>query len=246
MTNHVESPYTRPVQIGSATVGGGHPFVVIAGPALEPVGPRAADMISLAERMSAKAREVDVPLIFRVAVKDRVDGASTVFGEMLATLREVRARVNVPVAIDLTEPQQVSAAAEVADLLQIPGARCRQTDLVLEAARTGRPVNVEKDPSLTPWDAVNLVETVVGVGNWNVMLTECGTTVGHDHLVVEFDGFSFLRETGFPLVFDAGGGEMAANGLAAGADGISLVVQDDSLASLPGLLQRLKGIAQTV
>jgi 2-dehydro-3-deoxyphosphooctonate aldolase (KDO 8-P synthase) len=246
MTNHATSPYTRPIQIGSATLGGGHPFVLLAGPELSDDDRNIRGVISLAEQLSAQTRELAVPFIFRVAVLPRDKRSAAVFDETLSVLREIHDRAKVPVAIDVTEPQHVLAAAEVADLLQIPSGLCRETDLILEAARTGRPVNVEKDPSLTPWDAVAIVDSVAAVGNWNVALTEHGTTVGHDRLVVDFEGFSFLRDTGFPLIFDAGSGELAAKGLTAGADGIALVVRDDTLAALPRLLQQLKGIDQEV
>jgi 2-dehydro-3-deoxyphosphooctonate aldolase (KDO 8-P synthase) len=241
MTNQATSPYTRPIQIGSATLGGGLPFVLLAGPLIVDAA-ALRDSVAFAEKLSARTKALEVPLIFRITLANRDNGLGHLFDETLSALRDVRDRAGVPIAADVTAPEQVSAAAEVADLLQIPAALCRETDLILEAAHTGRPVNVEKDPSLTPLDAVNIVETVASAGNWNVMLTDRGTTVGRDRLVVDFDGFSFLRETGFPLVFDAGSGDLATNGLTAGADGIALVLAEDAIATLPRLLQQLKVI----
>jgi 2-dehydro-3-deoxyphosphooctonate aldolase (KDO 8-P synthase) len=241
MTNQVTSPYTRPIQIGSATLGGGHPFVLLAGPVVsEAAGIH--ESVAFAEKLAAQTKEAEVPLIFRIIGANRENGLGRAFADTLSALREVRDRTGVSVAVDVTESGQISAAAELADMLQIPAARCRATDLILDAAHTGRPVNVEKDPSLTPADAVAIVETVASAGNWNVMLTDRGTTVGRDRLVVDFDGFSFLRETGFPLVFDAGSGDLATNGLTAGADGIALALTDGAIAALPRLLQQLKGI----
>jgi 2-dehydro-3-deoxyphosphooctonate aldolase (KDO 8-P synthase) len=160
-------------------------------------------------------------------------------------------------------------------LLQIPAAVCRPADLLIEAARTGRPVNIEKGPLIAPMEAIGLLDLVASVGNWNVMLTECGTSSDHDRLVVDVRDMTIMRETGFPLVFDAGprpdaanldvqsrrraAREVAESALTVGLDGIALFVEDEtetraapfgtagiSLASLPGLLHRLKEIEQTV
>src|SRR5712671_1201315 len=100
MTTHAASPYTRPIQIGSATIGGGHPFVLIAGPTLSEGGHGIGDPFSLADRLSAQTRELDVPFIFRIAAAGRADGPE-VFAETLSALREIRTRLGIPVAVDV-------------------------------------------------------------------------------------------------------------------------------------------------
>jgi len=259
------SPYTRPVQVGSATLGGGHPFVLIAGPALARGGLRRGDVFSMANTLCAQTRELDVPWIFRIVAPSPEDRAATAFEDMLVVARDVHSRLRVPVAVEVHHPNDVAPAAEVADLLQIPAACCRDVELVTNAARTGRPVNIETDPSLAPADAVGLLEQVAGVGNWNVMLTARG--INGESSGIDVRGLRDMREAGFPLVYDVGpdvartdskeraAGELAQHALTAGVDGIALIVEDDgedadpavgtagySLAALPRLLQRLKAV----
>ena len=163
--------------------------------------------------------------------------------------------------------------AEAANLLHIPSDLCRQTDLLSAAARTGRPVSIEKGRFLAPWDAVHILEKVSSVGNWNVMLTECGSSFGCDRRVVDFPGFEVMREAGFPFLFDASRslekpildtrscsglvGCLAEASLAMGVDGISLVVHDGASEGVRGVasspiddlsrrLRRLKEIERVV
>jgi 2-dehydro-3-deoxyphosphooctonate aldolase (KDO 8-P synthase) len=263
-----EAPYTRPIQIGSATLGGGHPFVLIAGP---PAWKGAEDAIRLAEELAALTQKLEVPFIFRIR---SVSPDRSSFEGALAVIREVRQRFGVPASIDVREIRQVAPAAEAVNLLQIPSDLSRQTDLLLEAARTGRPVNIEKGSFLAPWDAVNALEKVAGAGNWNVMLTEVGTSFGYDRLVVDFRGFPILRESGFPLIFDSShplgaagpdarperrlGTGLCEAALAAGVDGLALAIGGEisespeacgvlcPIEALPRLLNRLKAIDRVV
>lgn len=264
MNDRDASPYTRPVQIGSATVGGGHPFVLLAGLATRGDRLGTGDVFSVADKLSTQTRELDVPLIFRIAARPPERRSAAAFEEMLAVLREIRRRLRVPVAVEVHNPNEVARGAEVADLLQIPAVCCRDIDLLTDAARTGRPVNIEKDPSLAPSDAVRLLEQGANVGNWNVMVTACGTSGDPG---IDVRGFTVMRESGFPVVFDAGPnvggahsnepatGELAKHALIAGVDGIAVIVEEEtektdpasgpvgySLAALPQLLQRLKAI----
>jgi 2-dehydro-3-deoxyphosphooctonate aldolase (KDO 8-P synthase) len=198
MSSYPESPYTRPIQVGSATIGGGHPFVLLGGPAL--VDGR-GDPFAVAERLDTLTRELDVPFIFKSAAPGDLD--PTEFEKSVSLLREIRSRFAIPVCVELRDTGQVDRGAEAANLLHIPSDLCRQTDLLGAAARTGRPVSIEKGPFLAPWDAVHILEKVSSVGNWNVMLIECGSSFGYDRRVVDFPGFEVMREAGFPFLFDA-------------------------------------------
>lgn len=116
---------------------------------------------------------------------------------------EIRSSLGVPVLTDVHEPSQCARVAEAVDVLQIPAFLCRQTDLLVAAAKTGRAVNVKKGQFLAPWDMVNVVEKVTGAGNRNVMVTERGTSFGYNTLVSDMRALPVLRETGAPVIFDA-------------------------------------------
>jgi 2-dehydro-3-deoxyphosphooctonate aldolase (KDO 8-P synthase) len=269
MASFPEPAYTRPIQVGSVTIGGGHPFVLLAGPALLE---GAGNPLALAEKLVALTRELDVPFIFK-STSAREDPRSADFATTLSILREIRSRFAIPVSVELREREQVAQGAETANLLHIPGDLSRQTDLLSAAAGTGRPVSIEKGPFLAPWDAVHILEKVSSVGNWNVMITECGSSFGYDRRVVDFPGFSVMRETGFPLLLDVSRsfsapsldarpgrgleGGLAEAALAVGVDGVSLVVHDNdtepvgrasscSIEDLPARLRRLKQIERVV
>ena len=152
----------------------------------------------------------------------------------------------MPILTDIHEPSQAAPAAEVADVLQIPAFLCRQTDLLVAAARTGRVVNIKKGQFLAPDDVRHAVAKVVGAGNSRVIVTERGTSFGYHNLVVDMRAFPMMREQGVPVVFDVthslqlpGGGDgvtaglaqyiepLASAGVAAGVDGVFLEVHDD-------------------
>jgi 2-dehydro-3-deoxyphosphooctonate aldolase (KDO 8-P synthase) len=164
----------------------------------------------------------------------------------LRTLDEVKRVAGVPVLTDIHEPWQAEPVAAVADVLQIPAFLCRQTDLLVAAARTGRPVNVKKGQFLAPLDLRHAVDKIVEAGNDRVILTERGATFGYNNLVVDMRAFPILRSLGYPVVFDVthslqlpGGGDgvtagqaefivpMASAGVAAGVDAVFLEVHDD-------------------
>jgi 2-dehydro-3-deoxyphosphooctonate aldolase (KDO 8-P synthase) len=204
----------------------------------------------MAERIREIAGELGVPYVFKASF-DKANRSSieSFRGPGLergcAILREVRERFRVPVTTDLHEPYQAEPVAAAVDLLQIPAFLCRQTDLLLASARTGKPVNVKKGQFLAPWDVKNVVEKIRSAGNPNVLVTERGTTFGYNNLVVDLRGFPILRETGAPLVFDvthslqlpggagkSSGGEsrfireLASAGVAAGVDAVFMEVHD--------------------
>jgi 2-dehydro-3-deoxyphosphooctonate aldolase (KDO 8-P synthase) len=169
----------------------------------------------------------------------------------LEILAEVRARHRLPILTDVHETHQVARAAEVADVLQIPAFLCRQTDLVLEAARTGKVVNIKKGQFMAPWDMKGVVEKAASTGNRRVMVTERGFSFGYNNLVVDMRSFSAMRAFGFPVVFDVthsvqrpgglgdrSGGEahfidtLAPAGVAAGIDGLFMEVHENPARAL--------------
>ncbi len=121
----------------------------------------------------------------------------------LPIFAEIRDSVGLPVITDVHEPEQCAAVAEAVDVLQIPAFLCRQTDLLLAAAATGKPVNVKKGQFLAPWDMNNVVAKLVGAGNPNVLVTERGVSFGYNTLVSDMRALPILAETGAPVVFDA-------------------------------------------
>jgi 2-dehydro-3-deoxyphosphooctonate aldolase (KDO 8-P synthase) len=187
------------------TVGGGHPLVLIGGPcAIE--GEKHALMI--AERLASIAADHRVPFIYKSSY-DKANRLSVNgyrgpgLTEGLRILRKVRDEIRVPVLSDIHQVSEVEPAADVLDVLQIPAFLCRQTDLVLAAGRTGKPVNVKKGQFLAPRDMKNMVDKVRSTGNEAILLTERGTSFGYQNLVVDMRGLEDMRELGYPVVFDA-------------------------------------------
>jgi 2-dehydro-3-deoxyphosphooctonate aldolase (KDO 8-P synthase) len=161
----------------------------------------------VAARLVDITGELGIPLVFKASY-DKANRSS--LGSYrgpgmergLEILAAVRDRHRVPILTDVHEVAQVSAAAAVADVLQIPAFLCRQTDLVVEAARSGRIVNVKKGQFMAPWDMKGPLEKAAATGNRQVMVTERGFTFGYNNLVVDMRSFPALRALGFPVVFD--------------------------------------------
>lgn len=137
----------------------------------------------------------------------------------LDVLRQVKAEIGVPVITDIHEPWQVEKTAEVADVLQIPAFLCRQTDLLVEAARSGKAVNVKKGQFLAPWDAKNIVEKLQAAGCDKVLLTERGASFGYNNLVVDLRSFPIIRSFDVPVVFDVTHSLQLPGGLGKATDG---------------------------
>jgi 2-dehydro-3-deoxyphosphooctonate aldolase (KDO 8-P synthase) len=231
--------------VGSVRIGGGNPLVLIAGPC---VIEDEAHLLGVGERLTELCGAAGLPLILKASF-DKANRTShrsyrgPGLERGLETLARVREKLGVPVLSDVHEPAQVPAAAEVLDVLQIPAFLCRQTDLLLAAGRSGRPVNVKKGQFLAPGDMANVVEKVRSTGNAHVMLTERGTSFGYHNLVVDMRGLPIMRELGVPVIFDGthsvqlpGGAGSASGGqrefvaplvraaVAAGCDGLFLEV----------------------
>jgi 2-dehydro-3-deoxyphosphooctonate aldolase (KDO 8-P synthase) len=196
---------TREVRIGSITVGGGRPLVLIGGPcAIEDE----KHALMTAERLAKIAGERRVPYVYKSSYdKANRSSVNSYRGpglvEGLRILKKVRDTLRVPVLSDIHQVSEVDPAAEVLDVLQIPAFLCRQTDLILAAAATGKPVNVKKGQFVAPRDMKNVVDKILSKGNESIVLTERGTSFGYHNLVVDMRGLADMRELGYPVVFDA-------------------------------------------
>ena len=164
--------------------------------------------MDLAEKLVKLAKDLKVPFVFKASFDkanrtsiDSYRGPGILEG--LDILKEVRDRFNVPVLTDIHEPWQAEFAADVVDILQIPAFLCRQTDLVVAAAETGKVVNVKKAQFLAPEDMRNVIAKIEAAGNTNIILTERGASFGYNNLVADMRSLLILREFGYPVVFDA-------------------------------------------
>jgi 2-dehydro-3-deoxyphosphooctonate aldolase (KDO 8-P synthase) len=185
--------------------GGGAPLLLVAGP---DVLENEAHAVRMAQALAAIARARGVPYVFKASFDkaNRTSGSSfrgPGLDEGLRLLARVKAETGVPVTTDFHDPAQAARCAGVVDLLQVPAFLCRQTDMLVAAARTGRPVNVKKGQFLAPWDAEHIIRKLDAAGGTGVMLTERGTTFGYNNLVVDFRSLPRLRSLGVPVCFDA-------------------------------------------
>jgi 2-dehydro-3-deoxyphosphooctonate aldolase (KDO 8-P synthase) len=237
----------NPLTLGDIGIGSGSPFVLIAGPCVIESEQHATD---LAGAIADIARRARVPFIFKASYDkaNRTSGRSfrgPGLDEGLRVLAAIKSRWRVPILTDIHEPAHAGPAADVADVLQIPAFLCRQTDLLVAAAKTGRIVNIKKGQFLAPDDVKHAVAKVVDAGNPRVIVTERGTTFGYHNLVVDMRAFPMMRAQGIPVVFDVthslqlpGGGDgvtsgqaefiepLASAGVAAGVDGVFLEVHE--------------------
>jgi len=196
---------TKEVHIGAITIGGGTPLVLIAGPC---VIEEEELVLSIAQGLQEISRELGIPLIFKASYdKANRTSISSPRGpgieEGLRILGRVKEKVGLPVLSDCHSVSEVPRAAEVLDVIQIPAFLCRQTDLVVEAARTGKPINVKKGQFLAPWDMANVVEKITSTGNEQILLTERGTTFGYNNLVSDMKALPLMRGLGYPVIYDA-------------------------------------------
>ena len=180
-------------------------FSLIAGPC---VIESEAMVLSIARQMKDITDRLGIPYTFKASFdKANRTSISSFRGpgieEGLRILQKVKDTYNLPICTDIHEPWQAEKAAEVCDILQIPAFLCRQTDLLVAAAKTGKCINIKKAQFLAPWDMKNCVEKVRQSGNNNVMLCERGITFGYNTLVVDMTGLRVMKDMGVPVVFDA-------------------------------------------
>jgi 2-dehydro-3-deoxyphosphooctonate aldolase (KDO 8-P synthase) len=196
---------TTTVKVGSLTIGGGRPFVLIAGPC---VIESKANAFAVAAKLQAITRKLKVPFIFKASY-DKANRTSIEsfrgpgLREGLKVLAEIKQKFGVPVLSDVHGIEEIDEAAEVLDILQIPAFLCRQTDLVVKAAKTGKVVNVKKGQFLAPWDMQSVVKKIERAGSSNLLLTERGVSFGYNNLVTDFRSLDIMRKMGYPVIFDA-------------------------------------------
>jgi 2-dehydro-3-deoxyphosphooctonate aldolase (KDO 8-P synthase) len=195
----------QPVAIGDIVCGPGRPLLWIAGPCVI----ESHDLtLRIADTLRQLADRLELPLVFKASFDkaNRTSGQSfrgPGLHDGLRTLEAVKRHTGLPVTTDVHECQQVSAVAEVCDLLQVPAFLARQTDLVQEAGRSGRAVNVKKGQFMAPWDMKHVVAKMEEVGNRRLLLTERGATFGYNTLVSDMRSIPWMQDLGFPVIFDA-------------------------------------------
>ena len=196
---------TRHVRIGDLTLGNDRPLTLIAGPCVLESRAHALEMSQALAEMAAK---LGIGLIYKTSYDkaNRTSGGSergVGLDEALPVFAEIAKQTGLPVLTDVHEPDHCARAAEAVDVLQIPAFLCRQTDLLVAAGKTGKPVNVKKGPFLAPWDMANVVRKIEDTGNSDVMVCERGTSFGYNALVSDMRSLPILAQTGCPVVFDA-------------------------------------------
>jgi 2-dehydro-3-deoxyphosphooctonate aldolase (KDO 8-P synthase) len=238
----------RTVEIGDLRIGEGLPHLIIAGPC---VIEDAGLVLETAAELKRITADLKFPFIFKSSYDKANRSAGASFRgpglkQGLMVLARVRDEVGVPILSDVHTAEEATAAGKVLDVLQIPAFLCRQTDLLLAAARTGRAVNLKKGQFLAPWDMANVVEKVESTGNHKLLLTERGASFGYNNLVTDFRALPIMRRLGYPVIFDAthsvqlpGGAGTASSGqrefvaplaraaIAAGCEGLFMEVHPD-------------------
>ncbi|GBC62630.1 3-deoxy-8-phosphooctulonate synthase [Desulfonema ishimotonii] len=236
------------VQIGNIAIGREKPLALIAGPCV-------IEEYDIAFEIAASLKSVtdalEIPFIFKASYDKANRTSVTSFRgpglrEGLKILGRIKSELGVKVLSDVHQISEVGPAAEVLDMLQIPAFLCRQTDLILAVARTGKAVNIKKGQFLAPWDMKNVLEKAASAGNSDLCITERGAMFGYNNLVVDFRGIRIMQDAGWPVIFDAthsvqlpGGAGTSSSGqrefapvlaraaVAAGADGVFIEVHKD-------------------
>jgi 2-dehydro-3-deoxyphosphooctonate aldolase (KDO 8-P synthase) len=238
---------TKPFSVGPATFGDGR-LTIIAGPC---VVESDQHVLMMARECSRRAKEAGLDFVFKASFDKANRSSIKSFRGLgiekgLEALQRVKEELKVAILTDVHDVSQVSTVAQVADVIQIPAFLCRQTDLILEAARSGKAVNVKKGQFLAPQDAKNIVDKAREVGCERVMLTERGATFGYNNLVVDMRSLPIMRNFGVPVVFDvthslqlpgglghATGGQseyiepLARAGVACGVDAVFMEVHEN-------------------
>lgn len=252
---------TRSIAVGPHSMGGQNPLVLIAGPCVIESEKIAME---IAEKLKRITRELHVPFIFKASY-DKANRTSINsfrgpgLSDGLKILQKIKTELDLPILSDVHKEEEIDPAAEVLDILQIPAFLCRQTDLLVKAAKTGKPINVKKGQFLAPWDMKNIVVKFEESGNSNILLTERGTTFGYNNLVVDMRSLVLMREYSCPVIFDAthslqqpggqgttSGGQsemvpdLARGAVAVGCDALFMEVHTDpskALSDGPNMLQ---------
>jgi 2-dehydro-3-deoxyphosphooctonate aldolase (KDO 8-P synthase) len=196
---------TREIIIQNIRIGGNRPFALIAGPC---VIESEASTLDAAERLKKITSDLGIPFIFKSSY-DKANRSSVKsyrgpgLTEGLRILSRVKKEMGLPLLSDVHRFEEIKPAAEVLDVIQVPAFLSRQTDLLVQVARTGRVVNIKKGQFLAPWDIKNAAEKAASAGNRNVLITERGVSFGYNNLVVDMRALAIIRGYGYPVVFDA-------------------------------------------
>ena len=209
------------VKIRDFEIGAGNPLALIAGPCVLEGMERS---LYIGREIKAITQRLGIPYVFKASFDKANRSAFNSFRgpgleKGLAMLAQIKKELDVPVITDIHTEAQAKPAAEVVDILQIPAFLCRQTDLVYQAALTGKPVNVKKGQFLSPKDMRNVVDKILEGGNPNIMLTERGASFGYNNLVVDMRSFPIMRSFGYPVVFDATHSVQIPGGLGTASSG---------------------------
>jgi 2-dehydro-3-deoxyphosphooctonate aldolase (KDO 8-P synthase) len=238
----------NPLQWDRLQTGAAAPLTIIAGPC---VIENADTTLQIAAFLKELSQELKLQLVFKASF-DKANRTSIHsfrgpgMERGLEILARVKSELDLMILSDVHESRQIEKSSQVLDIMQIPAFLCRQTDFLLAAARSLKPINIKKGQFLAPWDMANIVEKIRSTGNQNIMLTERGASFGYNNLVVDFRGIQIMQATGCPVIFDAThsvqlpGGEGTRSGgqrefapvlaraaVAAGADGVFLEVHPD-------------------
>lgn len=195
----------KKIDVGGFTISNEKPFVLIAGPCqIESEN----HCLFIAKKLAEICSKLNIPFIFKAsydkANRTSVSGQRGIgLKKGIEILAKIKTDIGCPVLTDVHEREQCKLVSKVVDLIQIPAFLCRQTDLILEAGKTGKIINIKKGQFLAPWDMGNIVEKLISVGNHNVLLTERGTSFGYNTLVCDMRSLTQMADTGCPIVFDA-------------------------------------------
>jgi len=236
------------VKTDGISIGQGHPLALVSGPCVIEDYETTFEIASFLKELTQK---LDISFIFKASYDKANRTAITSFRgpgieDGLNILAQIKTELGVVLLSDVHSINEVNTAARILDIIQIPAFLCRQTDFVLEVAKTGKPVNIKKGQFLAPWDMRNVVEKITSTGNKRILITERGTMFGYNNLVADFRGIKIMQATGYPVIFDAthsvqmpGGAGTSSGGqrefapilaraaVAAGADGIFMEVHKD-------------------
>ncbi len=193
------------MKVGQVEIGGGRPVVLIAGPC---VIESQSHVLDTAEKIKRAANDANIPFIFKASYDkanrssiDSFRGPGLIKG--LKSLEKIKHELNIPVLSDVHTEEEIEPASQVLDVLQIPAFLCRQTNMLVKAAKTGRAVNVKKGQFMAPWDMKNVVDKLSKSGCKKILLTERGFMFGYNNLVVDMRSLVLMRDLGYPVVFDA-------------------------------------------
>ena len=201
----LELKQTKTVKIGSVPIGGENSLALIAGPC---VIESEKGAMGIAEKLKRICSDEGVPFIFKASY-DKANRSSIDsfrgpgLRDGLKILNKIKQELETPVLSDIHKEEEIGPAAEVLDVLQIPAFLCRQTDLLVKAAQSGKPINIKKGQFMAPWDMKNVVHKVEQGGTEKILLTERGFMFGYNNLVVDMRSLALMRETGYPVIFDA-------------------------------------------